>query len=300
MMGSESPIERKPIGIFEISRFIIVRDVFMLFGKVINIPKDQYIVRYHSILQLTIRGQSPFTDIPLPEVQVEDHKIHSLAISNRNNFKIEKYKPSKHGLLYKESQFYLKKFRVENTEFRVTDLITLKLENRKTEIYINNRRFKQCKFLLLNLEKGKSYKKIESIDEASKILSKKMEHDHNVIPPETEFWGHCSNIQAWVENDYDLRLIHTNLGFPLLYELIKCGDKKALICFKEEIAYRIEKGGYSAWQGSKYSHRFFTDEEKEAIQGFKEYSLKDSIGRLEYDLNLIFKMKNKDLEGRFP
>jgi len=46
-------------------------------------------------------------------------------------------------------------------EFRVNKYITLKLENGKTIIYVNDKRFNQCKFLLLNI----SVNKISSFDE---------------------------------------------------------------------------------------------------------------------------------------
>ena len=56
------------------------------------------------------------------------------------------------------------------------------------------------------------------------------------------FWGHCSNVQAWAEHDYDTRLIHSNLAFPLLKKLSKAGDPMAKRVFKEEIAKRYSSG----------------------------------------------------------
>lgn len=35
-------------------------------------------------------------------------------------------------------------------EFKVNDYITLKLENNTTVIYVDNKRFNQCKFLLMD------------------------------------------------------------------------------------------------------------------------------------------------------
>ena len=64
----------------------------------------------------------------------------------------------------------------------------------------------------------------------------------NDISPEAEFWGHCSNLQAWYENDYDTRLLHRNLAFPLLKALTDAGDPLAKKVFKEEIAMRLESG----------------------------------------------------------
>ena len=62
------------------------------------------------------------------------------------------------------------------------------------------------------------------------------------VTPEQEFWGHCSNIQAWVEHDYDTRILMSNISFPLLRELTKAGDPLARKVFKEEIALRLESG----------------------------------------------------------
>jgi len=50
------------------------------------------------------------------------------------------------------------------------------------------------------------------------------------------------NLQVWAENNYDTRLLHSNLSFPLLRELVKAGDIKAKKVFREEIAKRIESG----------------------------------------------------------
>ena len=62
------------------------------------------------------------------------------------------------------------------------------------------------------------------------------------IDPETEFWGHCSNLQSWYKHDYDTRLLHSNLSFPLLKRLTKVGDPLANKVFKEEIAKRLASG----------------------------------------------------------
>lgn len=127
--------------------------------------------------------------------------------------------------------------------FKVNEYITLKLENEKTVIYINNEPFLQCKFLLLEIPKNEfqSLDEINSIDEASEELNIDSAYEYS-LPPETEFWGHCSNLQVWVEYDYDTRLIHSSLGFPLLEKLSKIGDIKAKNVLKEEIGKRLRNG----------------------------------------------------------
>ncbi|GAG78064.1 unnamed protein product, partial [marine sediment metagenome] len=46
----------------------------------------------------------------------------------------------------------------------------------------------------------------------------------------------------WYENDYDSRILHRNLAFPLLNALVKVGDPLAKKVFKEEIALRLASG----------------------------------------------------------
>ena len=62
------------------------------------------------------------------------------------------------------------------------------------------------------------------------------------LSPETRFWGHCSNLQAWSENNYDTRILHSNLAFPLLKKLTEAGDPVAHNVFKEEIAKKLNSG----------------------------------------------------------
>lgn len=132
----------------------------------------------------------------------------------------------------------------ELKEFKINDYLKLKLENRRTFIYVNNRRFRQCMYLLLNIpvDRIEDSDEIKSIDEAAAKLDRSMERGHRIISPKTEFWGHCSNIQAWVDNEYNTRILHRNLAFPLLKALADAGDPMAKKKFKEEIAIRYATG----------------------------------------------------------
>ncbi|NVM54294.1 MAG: leucine-rich repeat domain-containing protein [Candidatus Helarchaeota archaeon] len=128
-------------------------------------------------------------------------------------------------------------------EFKVNEYITLKLEEGKTNIYVKGQLFNQCKFLLLNIpvDKISSFDEIDSIDEAAEKMEKRP-HQNFEIPSETEFWGHCSNLQVWAEHDYDTRLLHRNIAFPLLKRLSDIGDVIARRVFKEEIIKRLLTG----------------------------------------------------------
>ncbi|MFW9875007.1 MAG: tetratricopeptide repeat protein [Candidatus Thorarchaeota archaeon] len=142
--------------------------------------------------------------------------------------------------------------------YKANDYITLKLENNSTQIYVKDRKFTQCIRLVLNIPTAhfKDYEQINSIDEAADVYKRKTIHQNRIIhedgarntivvnniTPEQEFWGHCSNIQTWVEHKYDTRLLHSNLSFPLLQKLYEEGDPVAKQVFKEEIAMRLESG----------------------------------------------------------
>ena len=147
-------------------------------------------------------------------------------------------------------------------EFIVNEFLSLKLEEDITMIYVAKEPFIQCKFLLLEIptQTMTFLDNMKSIDEVAQELDRSLEPEDestrvNKIPPETEFWGHCSNLQAWYENDYNTSLLHSNLAFPLLKELTEAGDLLARKVFKDEVARRydtgienvrifLEKGGY--------------------------------------------------------
>ena len=132
-------------------------------------------------------------------------------------------------------------------EFKINKYITLKFRGNITSIYIADELFEQCKHLLLNIpiEQAEDFEEIESIDAAAEKLGS-IEggniRGNYEISPSAEFWGHCSNLQAWVENNYDTRILHRTLAFPLLKKLSDVGDPLAKRVFKEEIARRFESG----------------------------------------------------------
>ena len=136
---------------------------------------------------------------------------------------------------------------------------------------------------------------INSIDEASEKLNFSLDPDVEYIEPElreiindidveTEFWAHCSNLQVWAENNYNTRLLHSNLSFPLLKKLTEEGDLIARRRFKEEIGNRYFTGVESV--------QIYLEEEgyleflsKEEIRSFVN-SGGDVIGELETILGI--------------
>ena len=131
-------------------------------------------------------------------------------------------------------------------EFQVNKFLSLRLEQGETRIYVTDELFIQCKFLLLNIPLAESspFNEINSIDDAAEILNSDMEKEIKdaYIPPEVEFWGHCSNLQTWYESEYDTRLIHSNLAFSLLKKLTEVGDPLAKKVFKQEVIERFQNG----------------------------------------------------------
>lgn len=134
-------------------------------------------------------------------------------------------------------------------EFKVNEGIILRLENGDSNIFVNDKLILQCRYLLTNQLK-ESKKKPDvfgSVDEFEDFYEDTSEVfiQEGEFPPldrETEFWGHCSNIQAWAENDYNTRLLDKVLAFPILKELNKAGDTIASKVFKVEVKKRIRSG----------------------------------------------------------
>ena len=156
-------------------------------------------------------------------------------------------------------------------QFQVNKFISLSLEEDSTIIYVAGQSFIQCKYLLLQIspENASDYYDIDSIDEVADLLDHSMEEHLSEfeIPPETEFWGHCSNIQAWAENNYDNRILHSNLAFPLLKRLTEVGDSVAKGVFQEEICKRFESYNPSTVVFLLRNHyiSFLTEERKKDL-----------------------------------
>jgi len=132
-------------------------------------------------------------------------------------------------------------------EFQINEYLSVKMHNLIIQIYVNGKPFKQCRYLLIvDPLRHEQQHEIGTIDEAELFYSNELEGEIKPeklgITKEQEFWAHCSNLQAWAENNYDSRLLHRNLAFPLLKELVEAGDAKAKKVFKDEIGVRFASG----------------------------------------------------------
>ncbi|MHA1642117.1 MAG: leucine-rich repeat domain-containing protein [Candidatus Helarchaeota archaeon] len=180
-------------------------------------------------------------------------------------------------------EFIVNEFLTLRLEEGFDEFLLEKLETEITMIYVAEEPFMQCKFLLLEIptQDMTSLDEMKSIDQVAQELDRSLEPSDeftrvNKIPPETEFWGHCSNLQAWYENDYNTSLLHSNISFPLLKKLTEAGDLLARKVFKDEVARRYDTGVESVrkfLENGEYL-RFLTKEEF--------YSLIDSD--TEYDV----------------
>ncbi|MHA1843589.1 MAG: leucine-rich repeat domain-containing protein [Promethearchaeota archaeon] len=175
-------------------------------------------------------------------------------------------------------------------EFKVNEYLTLRLIKDKTFIFIKGELFQQCKYLLMDIPKERinEVRDIKSIDEASSILDHSLEKGKETlaISPEMEFWGHCSNLQVWAENNYDTRLLHSNIAFPLLKKLTDVGDPTARKVFKEEIGLRI-------------SHRNEKVIEFLVSQNYLDYLNEDEISAIGPELKQFVYRKQERIIGNY-
>lgn len=168
-------------------------------------------------------------------------------------------------------------------EFRVNEFINLKLVDTRTEIYVNDEYFRQCKYLIISIpvkeiEEWEHYDSMDEVIRATKKI-KGGEGRAGKLTPEETFWGHCSNLQAWATNGYDYRILDTRLSIPIilliLKSLVKERNKEKFHKFFLEIVKSLDEYIINSRQNeytySKFNFlskivlrtkdRYFTDEE---------------------------------------
>lgn len=187
-------------------------------------------------------------------------------------------------------------------EFVINKYLCLRLENGITNIYVNNKKILRCKAVLIDIPIGDlDYNELESIDEYVDEYKKAEAEARDwsqEIPPEEEFWGHCSNLHYWYLENYNSNLIHHELVFPLLKELTKAGDLAAKNIFKEEIARRygsgylpvmvyLEKEGYLSYLN-----------EQEILLSVRE-ALENSLRKLDHEtVRMLIRRFGRKLEAQ--
>ena len=188
-------------------------------------------------------------------------------------------------------------------KFKVNEYLSLWNNGYRTEIYVKDEKFIQCKFLLINvpIDQITSFDDIKSIDEVAEDLDHSLEGSSAQkykIDNATEFWAHCSNLQVWAEHGYDTRLLHRNLSFSLLKRLTEVGDTKARKVFKEEIASRMMDGSVNValYLLEQRYLDYLTNEEKKIVFLGSNNKLKEKIESiLKKEENLGRILKDSDV-----
>jgi len=80
------------------------------------------------------------------------------------------------------------------------------------------------------------------MDEACLDLLGTYDKKNFMEDPDTMFWIYCYFIDAWVQCNYDWRLLRVDDAFPILHALYKAGDPKAREVFKIEIVKALLSG----------------------------------------------------------
>jgi hypothetical protein len=153
--------------------------------------------------------------------------------------------------------------------FKINDLVDLRLIKNETYIYIENKRFIQCLNVLFNVgvDKDNKDENIRTMDEASQIARRRYSQWFTRISPEEEFMAHCSNIQAFFENNLNTDLLHSDIAFPLLKKLVSSGYKPAEGVFNKEIIKRYNEGTWRTrlFLKSEGYLKYLNREEKRAL-----------------------------------
>ncbi len=115
-------------------------------------------------------------------------------------------------------------------KYVINDNIVLKLESGKTKIFVGGKFHRICKGVLLNIPLNRAQVKENCTieDYIDKFQITTYFKNAYFLTPLEEFFVHCSNIQAWVENDYDTYILSSNLSLSILKKLFILGDKTAI------------------------------------------------------------------------
>lgn len=114
------------------------------------------------------------------------------------------------------------------------------IENGVVRAFVDGKSIVQCMYLVADIELGtKMALETDSIDD----LQAKTPFQHAPVASlEEQLQAHASNIQAWAENDYNPRILHSNIAFPLLKALAEAGDEKAARVAATEVDERSIHG----------------------------------------------------------
>jgi hypothetical protein len=129
------------------------------------------------------------------------------------------------------------------------------LENNETNIYIRKKKLKICKIIVL--ADPNSLNSIEEISDKYEEIQYRYNRHRKMLTPETEFWAHCSNLQAWAENNYSPVLLDFRLAEPILKELVIAGDFLAKEQVDRSEEKNLENGDIDTWYWYIKSKSFY-------------------------------------------
>jgi tetratricopeptide (TPR) repeat protein len=137
-------------------------------------------------------------------------------------------------------------------EFQLNQFITLRLidfgntDISSIAIYVNDRRFPSLDKLpfkeILEILSESEKINYSCMDEARLDLLGTYDKKKFLEDPDMEFWIYCYYINAWVECNYDWRLLTVVDAFAILHALYRAGDLKAREVFKIEIVKALLSG----------------------------------------------------------
>ena len=138
--------------------------------------------------------------------------------------------------------------RTVRNEFRLNQFITLRLIEfgnnfTCTYVIINDKLFNLYEFSLketLEILNERNY--YICMDETCLDLMGTYNEKDFLEDPDMMFWIYCYYIAAWVDYDYDWRLLRVEDSFPMLYALRHAGDPKAREVFRNEIIKALLSG----------------------------------------------------------
>lgn len=211
------------------------------------------------------------------EIKNRENKIYKI-----NKFDFLKFEGGKTQLFVKNDLFKYSKYLVLNIptgdlDYVINDYMTLKLEKRETNVYIKGEKVVQFHSQILNVTNPKP----GYCEEGNPIYEPTFEIKPDLqkipkidIPLEIMFWAISSNLQEWVDNGYDTRILYYKLAFTLLKKLKEINDPKVKNVFKEEIAESFKNGNSSviAFLISNYFLEDLNREELEVV--FKNFDIK--------------------------
>ena len=185
--------------------------------------------------------------------------------------------------------------RTVRNEFHLNQFITLRLidfgnNSTCTYVIINDRMFNLYEFsfkeILEILNERKNY---TCMDEVCLHLMGTYNEKEFLADPDTMFSFYCYYIAAWVEYDYDWRLLRVDDAFPMLHALYQEGDPKA----REVYKYEIIKAFLSGYLPVVY--HLISSNYLDHTNYFKCFKFEEIIGLFEKCFNIVGFRNRKEL-----